>query len=754
MTIVVIHYIFKNKESYNKINNKYGTKLENSNRKIGKKFSIFNPKRYFRYVKLFLNSKVLITIMLFAVIANLVINFQNKNYENTYKDNEKVKCVAVVISQAKEKQYSYVYKIKVLNSNKLFYLNLNKKMEKQLEYGDKVKIDAIFQESSESRNYGGFSYKDYLKTVKIYGTLKAESVTVLEKNQGIFLIQIINKFSARIKKNIDSIMPEKEAEMLKGLLLGDISGIDDGIQEEFKISNLSHILAVSGMQVNYIIFAVEWVCSKIVGKRNSKILTIVILILYMAITGFSPSIVRATIMGIILILSTIVYKKNDFWNTLAFSLFLILIYNPFLIQNVGLVLSYLGTIGIVVFNKTIFLFADTIRIKNKKWRYKINLKSKRLKKIKQNIAVTLSAQLAVFPYMIFSFNLFGTYFLITNLLAGLVIEPITIIGIIAVAISFISIKFSNFFSYVVQFLVNTLMLVAKMSNLPFSKIYFSTPKIITVIVIYISLILFNYIGRIYLTKELSTTQKRVKNIIALLKYYYRKYKKKIYVVFLTILIVGTLTKFIPKNLEINFVDVGQGDCTFIRTPYGKSIIIDGGGSNIASDFNGGKSTLLPYVLDKGYTKIDFVVISHMDNDHIGNLFTILEELKVKQVIISKQGEESENYKRLLEIIERKKIKLVIVKAGDNMKFEKNLYFQILWPQELQIQENILNNNSVVAKLVYGKFKVLFTGDIEKIAEEKILTKYNSEVLKSDILKIAHHRFKNIFNSRIYRSCKT
>ena len=749
-----MHYIFKNKESYNKINNKYGTKLENSNRKIGKKFSILNPKRYFRYVKLFLNSKVLITIMLFAVIANLVINFQNKNYENTYKDNEKVKCVAVVISQAKEKQYSYVYKIKVLNSNKLFYLNLNKKMEKQLEYGDKVKIDAIFQEPSESRNYGGFSYKDYLKTVKIYGTLKAENVTVLEKNQGIFLIQIINKVSARIKKNIDSIMPEKEAEMLKGLLLGDISGIDDGIQEEFKISNLSHILAVSGMQVNYIIFAVEWVCSKIVGKRNSKILTIVILILYMAITGFSPSIVRATIMGIILILSTIVYKKNDFWNTLAFSLLLILIYNPFLIQNVGLVLSYLGTIGIVVFNKTIFLFADTIRIKNKKWRYKINLKSKRLKKIKQNIAVTLSAQLAVFPYMIFSFNLFGTYFLITNLLAGLVIEPITIIGIIAVAISFISIKFSNFFSYVVQFLVNTLMLVAKISNLPFSKIYFSTPKIITVIVIYVSLILFNYIGRIYVTKELSTTQKRVKNIIALLKYYYRKYKKKIYVVFLTILIVGTLIKFIPKNLEINFVDVGQGDCTFIRTPYGKSIIIDGGGSNIASDFNGGKSTLLPYVLDRGYTKIDFVVISHMDNDHVGNLFTILEELKVKQVIISKQGEESENYKRLLEIIERKKIKLIIVKAGDNIKFERNLYFQILWPQELQIKENILNNNSVVAKLVYGKFKVLFTGDIEKIAEEKILTKYNSEVLKSDILKIAHHRFKNIFNNRIYRGCKT
>lgn len=751
MTIVVIYYIFKNKKGNNNTNDKDGTDLRkfqneinenfiNLKYKYNKKFSILNPKRYFRYVKLIFNSKVLITIMLFAIISNLIINFQNKNYENTYKDNEDVKCVAVVVSEPKEKQYSYMYKIKILDSNKLFYLKVNKKMEKKLEYGDKVKIDAIFQEPSESRNYGGFNYKNYLRTLKICGTLKAESVTVLEKNQGLFLIQIINKVSARIKKNIDSIMPEKEAEMLKGLLLGDISGIDEDVQEEFKISNLSHILAVSGMQVNYIIIAVEWTFNKILGKRKSKILTIVILILYMAITGFSPSIVRATITGIILILSTMVYRKNDFWNTLAFSLFLILIYNPFLIQNVGLGLSYLGTIGIVIFNKTVFLFIDNIKIKNRKWRYKINLKSPKLKKIKQNIAVTVSAQIAVFPYMIFSFNLFGTYFLITNLLADIVIEPITIIGIIAIIISFISAKCSIFFSYIVQFFINILLLVAKISNLPFSKVYFSTPKILNVITIYISLILLNYIGRIYVIKDLSTMQKRVKNLIALLKYYYKKYKKKICVLILIIAIIGTIIKCIPGKLEINFVDVGQGDCTFIRTPYGKSIIIDGGGSNIESDFNGGKSTLLPYILDRGYNQIDFVVISHMDNDHIGNLFTILEELKVKQVIISKQGEESENYKKLLEIIKKKKIKTIVVQAGDNIKFEKNLYFQVLWPQEEQIQENILNNNSMVAKLLYGSFKVLFTGDIEKIAEEKILTKYNSEILKSDILKIAHHRF--------------
>ena len=197
---------------------------------------------------------------------------------------------------------------------------------------------------------------------------------------------------------------------------------------------------------------------------------------------------------------------------------------------------------------------------------------------------------------------------------------------------------------------------------------------------------------------------------------------------------------IPKDLDINFIDVGQGDGTFIKTPKGKTIIVDGGGSET---YDVGKNTLLPYILDRGYTKINYIILSHFDTDHVNAIFTVMENIKVDNVIIGKQFEFSENYKKFLEIVHKKKINVIVAKLGQKIKIEKNIYLNILWPKENEkISENSINNNSLVFKLEYKKFSILFTGDIEEKAEKMILDKYDN-ILKSDILKVAHHRFKNI-----------
>lgn len=90
-----------------------------------------------------------------------------------------------------------------------------------------------------------------------------------------------------------------------------------------------------------------------------------------------------------------------------------------------------------------------------------------------------------------------------------------------------------------------------------------------------------------------------------------------------ILIITALLRYIPKQLKVNFVDVGQGDCTFITTPKNKTILIDGGGS-ASDEYDVGKSTLLPYILDRGYKKIDYMIISHFDNDHVGRFILYYE----------------------------------------------------------------------------------------------------------------------------------
>ena len=137
-------------------------------------------------------------------------------------------------------------------------------------------------------------------------------------------------------------------------------------------------------------------------------------------------------------------------------------------------------------------------------------------------------------------------------------------------------------------------------------------------------------------------------------------------------------------------------------------------------------------------------MSHFDTDHVGGLLTVMEEMKVGQVVISKQGEDSENLQKFKDIVKEKKIKVMVVNKGDRLKIEKEIYFDILWPNSTRfVSENVLNNNSIVCKLHYKNFSMLFTGDIEKIAEKQILQEYkgNKNILNSTILKVAHHGSK-------------
>lgn len=135
--------------------------------------------------------------------------------------------------------------------------------------------------------------------------------------------------------------------------------------------------------------------------------------------------------------------------------------------------------------------------------------------------------------------------------------------------------------------------------------------------------------------------------------------------------------------------------------------------------------------------------SMVETDHVGGVLTVMQELKVKKAIIARQFENSNNYKEFIKLAQEKKIKVIVVEAGDVINIEKEIRLRVLWPDSKnKINENVLNNNSLVCKLEYRNFSIMLTGDIEEIAENAILTKYknNTKILKTNILKVAHHRF--------------
>ena len=154
----------------------------------------------------------------------------------------------------------------------------------------------------------------------------------------------------------------------------------------------------------------------------------------------------------------------------------------------------------------------------------------------------------------------------------------------------------------------------------------------------------------------------------------------------------------------------------------------------------GKNTLLPYLLDRGITKIDYIIVSHFDLDHCQGILYVMEKINVKKVIIGKQFETCDNYEEFIKIIKEKRINVTVVEKGEKINIEKELYFNVLWPDSKnKISENVINNNSLICKLIYKNFSCIFTGDIEKETEEVLINKYkDTDLLKSTVLKVPHH----------------
>lgn len=504
------------------------------------------------------------------------------------------------------------------------------------------------------------------------------------------------------------LLPEQEAELEQGILLGDTSDIESDIKDDFRECNLSHMLAVSGAHLSYLVLGINTVLSKNLSKkafgiRRRKILSIIFILIFMVIVNMSPSVVRAGISTIIAIFATLIYRKQDTYTTISIALLLTLLNNPLAIFDVGLQLSYLATLSIIIFYS---------KFTQKQFNNKVK------KYLYESAMLTLSANILILPITIYEFNTIPINSIISNLLAGPLLGICIILGMFTVIISTVCFPVSKLIAFPLQIILKILIKIIELiSKIPFGNLTVKTPWFIVVFLTYA--------------------------IIATLIHNKKRITKILTIITLIIFIVMQVCTFIniDGKLKIYFIDVGQGDSMLVKTVIGKNILIDGGGSK-DSDYDIGEKILVPYLLDRRIKTLDYVIISHFDEDHVGGILTVMQELKVKKAIIARQFENSNNYKKFIKLAQEKKIKVIVVEAGDVINIEKNIKLKVLWPDSKnKINENVLNNNSLVCKLEYKSFSIMLTGDIEEIAENAILTKYknNAKILKANILKVAHHR---------------
>ena len=673
--------------------------------------------KYFRFLRRFLKRYTELLILISMTFGFLYTNILEQKYDTIYEAKGEIEEHCIVIAEKEPKEYKDLYKVKIVNSKNSarngtkLYIRVNKKAN--IEVGDMLLINGTYLEPDVARNERGFNYKEYLKTLEIYGTVEINHYKVIKKGRINKLILYTARLKEILKSNISKVIKKAENKnLLIAMILGDTEDLSEELKTDFLNSNLYHILSVSGGQVSNIIIGITILFRLLkIHKKIMDVLCIVILIEFMFLTGLTPSIIRACIMCIISLISGLIIRRYDIANSLGISLLIILINNPFAINSLSVLLSYFGFLGIIVLGSFTIKEVNKV-IKNNILRYILNI-----------VISSVAAQIFIFPIILYIFGTISLTFIFSNLLIIPLSTVITIIGL------FIMICPLQIFGFVEPLIELTINIVGFFSNIGISKIYCIIPNIKEIITYYVmSLYLYYMLRRDYIYK---------------IKHFFRKYKKIIVIILLLSIGTSYIYKNIQKDLYINFIDVGQGDSTLITTQFNKKILIDGGGSEFGSTFDVGEKTLLPYLLKKKIHKLDYVIISHFDSDHVGGILTILEELNVKQILIPKQVEYSENYNKFLDIIKKRNIKIKIVEEGNTINIDKNTYLDILWPEEKQIKDNVLNNNSLIVRLCYKNFKMLFTGDIEEIAEQKLLQKYeNTEKLTADILKVAHHGSKS------------
>lgn len=639
------------------------------------------------------NKKIIVILICLIISIGYVSILENKYSKIS---DMPIKEMVTIISDIQEKEYKKVCTAKIVRNNKKILINIKMSQDiPSIKYGDSLYIEGEFKQPEEARNYKGYNYKQYLKTKKIIGTVELEKVKILKSSNGSF-IHNIQKY---IRDTINGTLTDEEGNLLLAILLGDKDKLSEDIQESFKTSNLSHMLAVSGAHVSYIILGLTYVLqNSIIGKKNGKIVCIIFLLAFMAITNFTPSVTRACIMAILTLFSSIIYRKSDVYTNISVVALITLIFNPYSLLDLGFQLSYGGTIGIIIFIK---------RIQEKKSNSKV------INYIKQMALVSIYANIIIIPIMMYHFNTVSFTFIISNIMASPILGIIVITGFLFIIASITVKPLTRLIAIFIKPKLSILIKISQIcSKLPFSNILVVTPYMFNVISYYAIIL--------YCIK--SKKNNKCKIIICLL---------------IVLILINFIIYIFPQKLRIFFIDVGQGDSTLIITPDKKTVLIDGGGSD---SFDVGKKVLLPYLLDRRILKIDYVLISHFDTDHCGGILTIMEKVKVKNIIISEQAEHSENYERFKKLMIHKKIRLIEVKKGDKIKIGRYSEFKILFPTSRLLSENPLNNNSIVAQFNYNNFKMLFTGDIEKLAEQQILKAEKAEI-RADILKVAHHGSK-------------
>jgi len=592
------------------------------------------------------------------------------------------------------------------------------------QYGDIIEFESTLRSAQNFQNPGAFDYVRFSKLMGLSGTAYCDQKKIrilTEKDQ----VDIFTLFIRRIE-NIrmefcnfisDHTGHSESGKILASLITGKIELISPDSRELFSKAGISHLYAVSGLHLtmigmifySVIFYFLSFFPKYLITGKSKKLawaITLIPLTLYCIFSGLSPSTQRAFIMTALLLFSLISEKETDIISSLSMSGILILLIDSAALFSISFQLSF-----IAVF----FIIYGLSLIKKDSFPYKKHL----LGRSALVICITLFAALGTSPLTAHYFNIISLVQVIANLLL------IPIIGTVALSFGILALFCFSFLPAFSGLIVDFCCLLISFSirsceilvSIPFSWLRVMTLDWTEVTLMYLVL------AFIYAALK---GKKRLSAAMVVPILFFSLYNFS-----------NSTSKKNPDNkLNITIIDVGQGNSALIQTPQDYKILVDGGGFSESSTFDTGKNILAPFLWQNKINTLDYVVLSHPESDHLNGLIYILKNFKVYTLIKNIDNVETETYETLVETCKNKDIRIwEPSKNGESINIgETELLFFKAIDNALPGK---LNNNSLVFRILYKEFSMLFPGDI-LAAREKNLVKAKDVTLHSDILLAPHH----------------
>ena len=665
---------------------------------------------------------------------------------------------------------------KVSIDNVRVYLKENNKNKKLLA-GSLILVSGKLEEVPEPGNPGEFDSRQYYACRHIYYVMKKGKVEKQSRNHsayGQFLIGMKQKFAGILEKVCGN-----EAGAFEAIVLGDKSNLDVELKMRYQMAGIIHILAISGLHISLLGMGLYNILKKIgLGIRPAGLLALVIMLQYGLMTGGTVSTMRAVCMFLLSVGAKIAGRIYDMPTGMAASAILILVENPAYLLDGGFLMSFGSVIGI----GCVWPLITEVMDREEKSQWKTEDKGVRVllestgKSLWKSFLASGTVLLTTLPVVLWFYGEVSVLGIFLNLLVlptvGVVLGSGTagaLMGLFSDRGAFLTVIPGRIILKGYEFLA------ALAGKLPFCTWVGGKPQVWQIVGYYVILAVAVWIYRraaqvcvdndsFWLWKRgFDLYKKKIsgKRVQILQKSgvnkCHKRYKRQnqckeavmkirgirgicVVTVCLGILLIGYKPR---EDFRIACLDVGQGDGIVIEIENQWNILIDGGSTNKSAL---GQYQLLPYLKSRGISRLDGIYISHTDEDHISGVRQLLEYigkgltvLRVEKLILPdwQNVQDNKNYQELIQLAEAAGTRVLYAKADDRVRYGQ-ISLEVLWPL-LGATGTEVNEDAMVMEMTSGDFKGIFTGDIGKETEEKLLQ--NGWLENVDFLKVAHHGSK-------------